>query len=111
MLTDNAATEQALRCLTSADQHVGVGAGMSRQGAAAAMARTRVATTAPNTNRCRRTDEARWGIGGMGGIYIAEAWGVSILQPLIGSLVECCSVVTCVLASGLYIIASQYEIS
>ena len=38
---------------------------------------------------------------GMGGIYIAEAWGVSILQPLIGSLVECCSVVTCVLASGL----------
>ena len=79
MLTDKAATEQALRCLTSADQHVGVGAGMSRQGAAAAMARTRVATTAPNTNRCRRTDEARWGIGGMGGIYIAEAWGVSIL--------------------------------
>ena len=35
-----ATTEQVLRCLTSADQHVGVGAGMRRRGAAAAMART-----------------------------------------------------------------------
>ena len=44
MLTDNAATEQALRCLTSVDQlnqHVGVGMGVSRRGAAAAMAKTK----------------------------------------------------------------------
>ena len=39
MGTGSATTEQGLRCLTSADQHVGAGTGMRRRSATAAMAR------------------------------------------------------------------------
>eukprot|EP00964_Phaeocystis_antarctica_P036665 scaffold20942_cov59-Phaeocystis_antarctica.AAC.1 len=71
---------------------------MSQRGATAAMASTRGtgnATTAPTTNRRRRTDEARWGIGGMGlGEFTLPklSSGCLQLQPLIGSVVACCSV-------------------
>ena len=50
-----ATTEQGLRCLTSADQHVGVGVGtvMLRRSAAAAMVRAKGARTAPNATAAR----------------------------------------------------------
>ena len=66
------------------------------------MARTRGATTGPpqSPNAIRRTDDARGFCGnGMGGFTLCRCFiGVSIIQQLIGSFVECCRVVAYVLA-------------
>ena len=69
---------------------VGVGVGTSRRGAAAAMARTRGATTAPSADRRRRTDDAQRGMGWGQGVYNVEALiGVSPYFSRSPEVLEC----------------------
>ena len=89
----------------------GGGSDGNDKGRGRALPQTPIAAAAPADDA--RSGTALWGEWDGGGFTLCRCFdrGVSILQQLIGSFVECCSVVTCVLASGLYIIASKYEIS
>ena len=98
--------------------NMGVGVGVRRRGAAVAMAMTRgralpqtpIAAAAPADDARRGT--ALWGEWDGGGFTLCRCFdrGVSILQQLIGSFVECCSegCDLCVCVWSLFIIASKY---
>ena len=109
-----AARRLAGRC--RAAQHMGVGVGVRRRGAAVAMAMTRgralpqtpIAAAAPADDR-RGT--ALWGEWDGGGFTLCRCFdrGVSILQQLIGSFVECCSE-GCDLCVGVWSLYHSIEI-
>ena len=88
--------KRAARRLWQVPLNMGVSVGISRRGAAAAMARTRGGgDLRPKRDRRRRTGLEGMGLGGNLHFRRFDT-GISILQPLIGRLVECCSVLASV---------------